>query len=53
MNLAVIDTKTNIVGIYAGRDCVALTQFQEGVTAEKVEALRVDPEGYLKANSIQ
>lgn len=48
MNLAVIDTKTNVVGVYSGKTMIGQAMFASGVTHEQVEALRSDPEKFLQ-----
>jgi hypothetical protein len=53
MNLAVINTKTNIVGIYSDRVCVALVHFQSNLSAERVERLRVNPALFLAVESVK
>lgn len=47
MNLAVIDTKTNKVAVYAGKRLIHGATFDRPLFADEIEAMRLDPVKFL------
>ena len=48
MNLAVLTTKTNEVSVFDGKKRINYAQFGRPLYPDEIEAMRANPEGFLK-----